>query len=74
VAVSSRFGSLPPLAQIPALVRKRVCELMQEAAWPCSRKAESGIESMQPRVKGKVRFLRGEVPLRYATLCDWTEA
>ncbi len=58
---------------LPAGIRERLRKRVQEAAKPSRRKAEAGIEWMQPGIKGRVRYLKGEGALRHATLRDWRE-
>jgi bifunctional non-homologous end joining protein LigD len=56
---------------LPAGIRERLWERIQSPAKP-SRKANT-IEPVKPGIVGRVRYLRGEAPLRHATLRDWRD-
>ena len=56
---------------LPAGIRERLWERVQLPAKP-ARKANP-IELVKPGIVGRVRYLKGEAPLRHATLRDWRE-
>lgn len=75
MALLARDGELAGSAFItlPSGIRERLWKRVQEAAEPSKCKAEAGIEWMEPGIKGRVRYLKGEGALRHATLRDWRE-
>jgi bifunctional non-homologous end joining protein LigD len=56
---------------LPAGIRERLWERVQQPVKPALR-ADS-VEQVRPGIVGRVRYLRGEEPLRHATLRDWRE-
>ncbi len=56
---------------LPTGLRERLWERVQQPAKPAP-KANS-IELVKPGIVGRVRYLKGEAPLRHATLRDWRE-
>jgi bifunctional non-homologous end joining protein LigD len=57
---------------LPAGIRERLWERVVTHSARPARKADAG-ERVRPGIVGRVRFLRGEEPLRHATLRDWRE-
>ena len=53
---------------LPAGIRERLWERVQLPAKPARK-----IELVKPGIVGWVRYLKGEAPLRHATLRDWRE-